>query len=490
MNVYSIHRRGRRRSFNVPAARPSAASLLFIVLAFAVGCGGGPPKAAPTAPPAPSTQPAPSRQSGPAAPPQAPTQTTPPTPAATAAGLLAGLSRLIDQRGAAAQAPPAPAQGKILERTLAETFSKAEIDDLEQRFFVYGNYLPAEYAVDWYHLRFTSQDRNGAPLQMVGQLFVPRAEGKEFPLYVFGPGTTGLKDECAPSHEEPTERNWGDFEAHLLSYAAQGYVAVMPDYAGNPATGLQYYYIAEMHARTMLDAARAGLRFSQDQPPPGTAKAANAVFFAGYSQGGHASYAARDFAASYAPELHVKGAIGYGPRGQVYTMLFEAPYLAPYLFYSYAQVYGSDKVPFRELLVPTVTRSLDEDMATKCIDEVPYYYGDYSPWILQPDLDDAVDHNRLDKEFPVLKQLMDSNDVGRAQSDIPVLILQGLSDTLVTPQTQQAFVQKLCSNGAKVTFDTYDGIPHVLTRQVSYRDVLAWMDAIQQGRPPRVDCGR
>src|SRR4029450_9854266 len=130
-----------------------------------------------------------------------------------------------------------------------------------------------------------------------------------------------------------------------------------------------------------------------------------------------------------------------------------------------------------------------EDMATKCIDEVPYYYGDYSPWIFQPDLDDAVDYNKLDKEFPVLKQLMDSNDVGGAQSEVPVLILEGLADTLVTPPTQQAFVRRLCGNGARVTLDTYDGIPHILPRQVSYRDVLAWMDAVHQGGYPRTDCG-
>jgi len=391
---------------------------------------------------------------------------------------------------AASDAAKQPATGRVLEQAHEETFLPGDIDEIGQRFYVYGNALPARYAVDWYRIRFSSLDRDGSTLPLVAQVFVPRAAGQELPVYDFGPGTTGLKDECAPSHEQPTERNWGDFEAHLLSFAAQGYVAVMPDYAGSQGPdGVQYYYIAEMHARTMLDAARAALRFTDEQPAgAGDAKAANAIFLAGYSQGGHAAFAARDAAAQYAPDLHIKGALGYGPRGEVYTMLEEAPYLAPYLFYSYARYYGEDKVPLDDLLVPTITRTLESDVTTKCIDEVPAYYGDYTPWIYQPALDAAVDDHQLDAKFPALKQLLDSNDAGVAKSDVPVLILQGLADTLVTPETQRDFVRKLCASGAGVTYNTYEGIPHVLTRQVSYRDVLDWMASILDGNAPRSDC--
>ena len=71
---------------------------------------------------------------------------------------------------------------------------------------------------------------------------------------------------------------------------------------------------------------------------------ANAFFFAGYSQGGHAAFVARDFAPRYAPELGVKGAIAYGGRGDVVTLLSEFPALGPYLLYAYSTYYGTDKV--------------------------------------------------------------------------------------------------------------------------------------------------
>ncbi len=480
------HTSCRRYTGTEPALRRRQAALLLLALAtlpLLAGCAGS---GRPAANPGTVANAAPPAAAGAAA--EQPLAARTPAPAVEVQGARSSAPQGPAQ-GAAQNKAPEPAQGRVLEQARRETFSPGDIDEIGQRFYVYGNALPARYTVDWYRIRFTSLDRDGTPLPLVAQVFVPRAAGQELPVYDFGPGTTGLKDECAPSHEEPTERNWGDFEAHLLSYASQGYVAIMPDYASNPATGLQYYYVAEMHARTMLDAARAALRFTQQQPAgAGGAKAANAIFLAGYSQGGHAAFAARDAAAQYAPELHIKGAMGYGPRGEVRTMLEEAPYLAPYLFYSYAKYYGEDKVPLETLLVPTITRTLEADVTTKCIDEVPAYYGDYTPWIYQPALDDAVDRHQVAQKFPGLEQLLDANDAGRGQSDVPVLILQGLADTLVTPQTQRAFVRKLCATGATVTYNTYEGIPHVLTRQVSYRDTLAWMAAILDGGTPRSDC--
>lgn len=390
----------------------------------------------------------------------------------------------------AAPGAPAPAPGAITERSLVGTVSPADTDAATRHFYVYGNALPAQYAVDWYRVRFITTDGLGNALPVTAQVLVPRLqETAELPLYVFAAGTTGLGADCAPSREQPLERDWGDFEAHLLSHASRGYIAVMPDYAGfDDQARHQYYYVAEMHAHVLLDAARATNQLFQAGGVAGGARPQNAVFFAGYSQGGHAAFVARDYAPRYAPELAVKGAIAYGGRGDVSTLFTEFPSLGPYLLYAYSKYYGADKVDPARYLLPRWMPTLEEDVTTMCIDEVPGYYGDDPRAIYRPEFLDALRGGRLAQEFPVIKGLLDQNSADPGPKDVPVLFLQGMADTIVRPQTSHAYLRAVCDAGGIATYLTFEDIPHVLTRQVSYRETLQWMGNILQGRKPPSDC--
>jgi dienelactone hydrolase len=395
--------------------------------------------------------------------------------------------------GEPAGAQPAPSsaiKGAVTERRLVGSAAPADIERASRRFYVYGNSLPAQYSVDWYQIRFTTTDGKGQSLPVTAQVLVPRGgQPAEFPVYVFGAGTTGLGEACAPSRERPLERDWGDFEAHLLSYAARGYVAVMPDYAGfSDPVRHQYYYVAEMHAHVMLDAARAAQAFFKGEGAPAGVGVTNAFFFAGYSQGGHAAFVARDFAPRYAPELGVKGAIAYGGRGDVETLLSEFPALGPYLLYAYSTYYGTDKVDPAQALLPRWVPTLAADVTSMCIDEVPGYYGDDPRRIYRPEFLAALQGGRLGQEFPALKAILDQNNAGPGDRGVPVLFLQGLADSIVTPQTSRAYLRRICDAGGRATYLTYEDIPHVLTRQVSYRDTLEWMGGVMQGRPVPSDC--
>jgi hypothetical protein len=399
-------------------------------------------------------------------------------------------SRLGESAAGAAPATAPVIPGAIVQRWLVGAVSMPEIDRASRRLYVYGSALPAQYEVDWYQIGFTTTDGQGKTISVPAQLLVPRMqEPAELPVYVFGPGTTGIGGGCAPSHEQALGRDWGDFEAHLLSYAAQGYITVMPDYAGfDDPVRHQYYYVAEMHAHVLLDAARAALRFFESRERPSAARVANAVFFAGYSQGGHAAFAARDVAGRYAPELMVKGSIAYGGRGDVATLFTEFPSLGPYLIYAYAQYYGTDKVNVERLLQSRWLPTLEEDVTTKCIDEVPAYYGDDPRRIYRPEFLNALNSGQLAQTYPELEALLDRNSAGVGGKNIPVLFLQGLADTAVTPQTSRAYMDRVCAAGGRATYLTYRDIPHVLTRQVSYRDTLEWMTTVLRGEPLRVDC--
>ena len=66
-------------------------------------------------------------------------------------------------------------------------------------------------------------------------------------------------------------------------------------------------------------------------------------------------------------------------------------------------------------------------------------------------------------------------------ASIPLLVSQGLSDTLVRPDVTEAFVQQQCAAGATIELDTYPGVGHFDVRTVAGSKVADWMLARLQG---------
>jgi pimeloyl-ACP methyl ester carboxylesterase len=389
----------------------------------------------------------------------------------------------------AAPAPKSDERGAILKKEPKGSASQEEATAIAARFLAGASPLPAKHAVDWHRLEYQSTDREEKPLKVVAQLFVPKVENAaSLPVYVFGPGTTGLNDQCAPSAEQPNSRSWGDFQSHLITYASQGLVAVMPDYEGfNDGPRLHHYYVGEQQARVMLDSARAALRFF-DEAPLGGAKKQNPIFVSGYSHGGYVALAARDLAQKYAPELQVKGAIGYGPRSEVSTLLKEMPSLGPYVLFSYASYYGGEKVPLEKIVLPRWLPTLERDVTGKCIDEVVGYYGDDPAAIFTPEFVSALRQGTLAQQFPTIKELFDQNRAGLKGKEMPVLVLHGTKDTVVEPATLQAYMKELCGSGGKGQYVLYPDVPHTLIRQIGYADALKWMESVAKGQLPKNDC--
>ena len=54
-----------------------------------------------------------------------------------------------------------------------------------------------------------------------------------------------------------------------------------------------------------------------------------------------------------------------------------------------------------------------------------------------------------------------ADNVPNGPFDMPVLIGQGASDTLITPDVVAAYAESLCDTGADVDYRTYDGKDHV-----------------------------
>lgn len=350
---------------------------------------------------------------------------------------------------------------------------------------LYGRVTPPtpKYGVDRYRLRVATTDERGRPLSVAALLYIPRMPaGQAAPLYVMGAGTTGLADACAPTRENVSRDNWGDYEAHMTSYAAQGYVSILPDWAHfDDPSKPQPYFVAASEGRILLDAARAAQAFLRQRA--GSVRTDGNVFLAGYSQGGHAAFAAADLAAKYAPELRIRGVIGYAPAMDVATLMRERPALGPYLARSYAAYYGLDAT---RIISGRWGKTLPTYASTMCVTRVYQTYPNEANSIYRPEFRAALHGEQWGTAYADLARILRMNTPGFNPSGrhVPALVVTGLADPIVTAEAQKTFVQKSCVFGRAVAQRAYAGVHHFQARQYGFTDTLAWMKDVRAGRTP------
>lgn len=349
------------------------------------------------------------------------------------------------------------------------------------------------YALDIYHMRYKTVDRNERITEVEANLYVPHVdEPTEFPIFVYAPGTTGLSDRCAPLNEWSSGENWGAYHSYMIEYSMQGLIGVFPNYQGFDDDHQPHpYFIAELQARALLDAARAAFNFF-DRETDVVARPMDAVIMAGYSSGGHAVFAAKDFAASYAPELPFKGVIGHGPTTNIETLLVESPVFSPYIVQAYRDFYGPAVVDPAKIFLDRWLPNFQNDVMVRCVDDLFNYYS-FSAWrMYRPEFLEALQAGRLRAIMPGFKEALDTNNSGLSPSgaDIPVLILQGTADQVVTPPSQMEFAAHLCRLGNHVTYISYTAVDHPNIRRASFEDTINWIERAAGDDVPESNCAR
>jgi hypothetical protein len=388
--------------------------------------------------------------------------------------------------------PGEVAPGTVLNAAFIERVSAAAINQASQLFYPTSNLLEAAYDVDIYRLQVQSTDELGGAIDLQTDLYIPRASAAtQFPVLAYAPGTTGLGDSCAPSQEILLGRAWGSYYTQMLSYAGQGLIGVLPD-------GMSYddperpheYFIAELEAHTLLDAARGAYNFLADPATVIVAEPLDALFFAGYSNGGHTAFAAKDFAAEYAPELPLRGVISHGATTNVETLMRESPLFTPYLIYAYQFFYGSEVITPAQVFTQNWLPTFAQDVNTKCVDEIFVYYSNDPLAMYQPAFRRVLENDELADELPLFKTVLDANYAGTFGGfDIPVVFFQGTADGTITPRAQQQFAQDLCERGQPVTYVALPTVRHVDTRQRSFGATLEWMRTLADGGTVENNCG-
>jgi len=419
------------------------------------------------------------------------TISTPPevTPTATAVPTLLTETPLPTPVEAVPTATPVPLPTPTPEATATPMVTGGDVTDVQ---YIERLRSSGPYPVELYRITFETVDELGRIVETHADLYIPYVETAEaFPVLGHAAGTTGVGNGCAPLDERATGRSWGSYHAHSLAYAAQGYIVVFPNWLHfEDPQRIHHYFVAELQAHTLLDAVRAAYRFwDRDQALDTQAEPAQTAFMMGYSSGGHAIFAAKDRAQDYAPELPIKGVIGFGPVTNPGLLLQEDPIFGPYLVYTYRDFYGEDIIDPAEVYLPTWVEDFEGDVLSICVDEIFYYYSHSARRMYVPEFREVLYDGRLADVYPEFAEQLAANTAGLGGgADIPVLILQGTADTVITPPSQQAFMDELCALGNSVTLIDYAGATHADTRWRSYADALAWLEDTVQGGAPRSDC--
>jgi predicted esterase len=344
---------------------------------------------------------------------------------------------------------------------------------------------PKATQVTHYELKYTIVLTDQDPIPIRASVFVPHTRA-QLPLFVFGSGTTGVADHCAPSLENVSKKNMGDYTNHMVAQAAQNYIVVFPDYVGfNDENRDHPYFVAELEARTLLGAVEQIFVLHEAGTFPTLQK--DAVFLSGYSQGGHAALAAASRRHLLPDSIPITGVITYASAENVTALLSESPRLAPYILYAYEQYYDID-LNADAVLQPQWVSSLERDATRLCVTDAYAFYPNSLSAMYTEVFAHSLLNNSLETVHPELHRLLQENSRLENLENTPILVLQGEKDPIVTAQTQRLNVQQLCQIDAHVYYHEFSGIDHFKIRQVGFKETQDWLKRAAKGEPLASNC--
>jgi dienelactone hydrolase len=316
---------------------------------------------------------------------------------------------------------------------------------------------------------YHSRDFDGRDVAVSGLVVAPpgAAPAAGRPVVVWGHGSVGLADRCAPSHGGVKDA----FGGPVASLLQQGVVWAATDYQGLGTPGPARFAIGLSAGRAVLDAARAARGLDTG--------AGGRVVLHGHSEGGHAVLWAAELAPTYAPELQVLGVAASAPGADLAAGLRVEAASGPAALTSGAMLLAvawSDvyRAPL-EVLTPAGRKAVGRVRST-CLQEL----------MADPEVVAVRPRDLL--RTPPWPALLARNTPGKAATPAPILLAQGADDDRVTPAVTRALVQRLCRLGDTVELRTWQDVGHFDIAGVASADVLAWTGDRLAGRPTRSSC--
>jgi pimeloyl-ACP methyl ester carboxylesterase len=296
------------------------------------------------------------------------------------------------------------------------------------------------------------------------------------PVIAWEHGTTGLLQKCMPSLLSlPTKGiPWRD------RIVMAGWVAVATDYSFAEKGGPHPYLIGESEARATLDSVRAARQMRE-------LTLDKRIVVWGHSQGGHAALWTGIVGPRYAPDLEIRGLVAIAPSANIKNILamnVEMDKLfGPYLAVSYSRFYPD--ITFEQAVRPEAL-----DAARQIVNLCDFVPEDFQ----------RIKALAATFDGPVLatssnKALQARLEQNTADSPIqaPVVIAQGLSDTVVPSAATDAYVEERCAAGQPLEYWTFAGRDHLTIFQRGTpleEPLIEWTKARFANEPQATGCVR
>jgi pimeloyl-ACP methyl ester carboxylesterase len=329
----------------------------------------------------------------------------------------------------------------------------------------------------WRILYATTVD-DSTPATAVATVFAPTDPlAGPRPVVAWEHATTGLLQKCMPSLLlVPTKGiPWRD------RIVMDGWVVVATDYSFAEKGGPHPYLIGEGEARATLDSVRAARQISEL-----TLDKRMVVW--GYSQGGHAALWTGIAGPRYAPDLEILGVAAIAPAANIKNILAMNVEMdkrfGPYLALSYSRFYPD--ITFEQAVRPEALDaarqivSLCDFVPPKDAERIEALAATFDGPAL------ATSSNKA------LQARLEQNTPDR-RIQAPVIIAQGLSDTVVPSSTTDAYVEERCAAGQPLEYWTFAGRDHLTIFQRGTpleEPLIEWTTARFANKPQATGCVR
>lgn len=323
----------------------------------------------------------------------------------------------------------------------------------------------------------------GKLISATAMLFKPKraAPSAGWPLVVFGHGTVGVAQQCAPSVTMKATGQWS-YAPLVAALVAQGIAVVAPDYEGLGSAdmgvepGHPYLDLRSAGQSMALSAVAAKKNLSN--------KLSGDWVSLGHSQGGHAALASAQFsglAKQLESGLTYKGAVAIAPASNLSDSLnllwsgIEAADLSGYQDayanlgtingYSALLTKGSESTTYpvqaREIFGSSMQSLYKDHVATKCLEDFSALLSADITAYAMKGLDSSP-KNYLGVKVavvnsPKVQAILTGNEPGQVKLPGKTLIVQGNADTTVLPAITQKLVAAMKKVGSDVTPSYHDG---------------------------------
>lgn len=331
--------------------------------------------------------------------------------------------------------------GKLISYRKVYSYNEKQLDSLWKVKNIKKFVAPINNALDIYEIKYETTWHDGSPILASGIFFLPRKEGKSFPMMCYHHGTQVVKSRAIGFTGE---------QAICTVFGASGYMVAFPDYIGlGEGEGTHLYHHIETEAASAIDMLRALKELEQKE----NAKQNQYLFLTGYSQGGHATLATlKVMQEKYPNEFKVTAAApmsgAYDLAGIQTEVMFEPyshPAYLPYLIYSYQEAYKCFENPnacFKQEYAQILP---------------PYYDGKHSMGEIDkvmPEVPKDILKDNLVTEFKVntddpFKVALTKNSVHNWKPEVPIMMCYCKSDEQVKYENALVAKDSMEAHGAK-----------------------------------------